>query len=264
MRLEQTQREATRLKTDINAWLTRRFDDDQEQRHQTQLRAIKTLLTETLESFEVGLCDMHRNQLTLPQGDFYHNCRVYDEALVWLRRVWEFFRDMFAQRDDDRLNSLLKAADDVIWSCYHYALWRAGQPKHGPAPLAFIAAEYSPAALASDVGLPAELKYKGENPVLKDVLEGLNLPVPILQLPPWCVAAPWWLVFVGHEVGHHVLHDLGWRKAFNDGLQKAIAETIDEKGLDSVTRRNGGIGAKKSSPISSLCWSWARRRCAPW
>lgn len=74
-----------------------------------------------------------------PRGDFYSNRLAYDEAPLGRRRVWEFFRDMFAQRDDDRLNGLLKAADKTIWSCYHYALLKAGQPKHGPAPLAFMA-----------------------------------------------------------------------------------------------------------------------------
>ena len=36
----------------------------------------------------------------------------------------------------------------------------------------------------------------------------LKLPIPVVSLPASCVDEPWRLVFLGHEIGHHVLVDL--------------------------------------------------------
>lgn len=32
--------------------------------------------------------------------------------------------------------------------------------------------------------------------------------MPIVSLPPLCVQEPWWLIYLGHEIGHHIQHDL--------------------------------------------------------
>ena len=78
-----------------------------------------------------------------------------------------------------------------------------------PAPLTYIEAQSSPAALMRDDRLPYGLRLTTDVKSAEFVAEFVqSLPVPVLALPPWCVEAPWWLVYVGHEIGHHVLHDL--------------------------------------------------------
>jgi len=41
---------------------------------------------------------------------------------------------------------------------------------------------------------------------LRDFLK--NLPIPLMKIPASCLYSPWWLVFLGHEVAHHVEADL--------------------------------------------------------
>jgi hypothetical protein len=62
--------------------------------------------------------------------------------------------------------------------------------KRWPAPLAFIEPEYSPAALESDKQLRTQVPLEAEVRSLDNFLQ--SLPIPLLRLPPWCVAAPWW------------------------------------------------------------------------
>src|SRR5262249_48257089 len=124
-----------------------------------------------------------------------------------------------------RVSSLLRAADEVVWSCYRQVFARAEhrQPelkgKRRPAPLAFIEPEYSPAALESDKQLRTQVPLEVELRSLDDFLQ--TLPIPLLRLPPWSVGAPWWLVYVGHEVGHHVQHDLDLIGGFRQGMEAA-------------------------------------------
>jgi hypothetical protein len=35
-----------------------------------------------------------------------------------------------------------------------------------------------------------------------------ELPIPVIGLPQSCIEEPWWLIYIGHEVGHHIQHDL--------------------------------------------------------
>src|SRR2546427_3444117 len=147
---------------------------------------------------------------SLPEGEFYETCRTLDIATVWLQRMWEFYRQKFDQRDDDRVGAGLRAADEVVWSCYHGVMERAGRidPSidHGAVPLPFIAPEFSPAAVESDQPLVGALQLSVDLPGWDDELKKLvgSLPLPLLSLPPWCVDSPWWLVYVAHEIGHHV------------------------------------------------------------
>jgi hypothetical protein len=48
-----------------------------------------------------------------------------------------------------------------------------------------------------------------------------RVPIPLVRLPPICINAPWWLVYVGHEVGHHIQADLGLPVKFADRVEEA-------------------------------------------
>lgn len=223
VRREETQRELAYLQEALTSWLEHRRTRDRDGRgeyigrHKTQLQALESTLIGSVTALQSGLADVDANQTA---GSFYADCRAYDQAAVWLERAWEYYREKFDQRDDERLGPLVRAADEVIWSCYRQvfaqAELRAPTLKQGAVPLAFVEPEYSPAArLAHRV--PPDLRPSAR--FLQEFLR--TLPVPLLRLPPWCVEAPWWLVFVAHEVGHYVVYDLELLSHFRAAIREA-------------------------------------------
>jgi len=240
-RLEQTLVELERLDRLIRDWLEWWDQKDRDEgRHKTRLETLKTVLFGALETLRSELKNVNVSA-GRDTGELYKELRNYDQALVWLQRVWEYFKEKFDQRDDrdrldplleddrDRLGPLLEAADEVVWSCYRQVFVLAERRipglKQGPAPLSFIAPEYSPAAWEADELAPLKLREHPEIEGLEEFLQ--TLPVPVLSLPPWCISAPWWLVYIGHEVGHHIQHELDLVQPFKDG----IGEIAEKKGL---------------------------------
>lgn len=233
VRRERSQLELDRLNERIAAWHEHRRAADSDARgryigrHKTQLETLESVLTTAAAAFGSDLA----GGKDMPEGAFYDACREVDEAIVWLERFWSFYREKFDQRDDPRLSPLLRAADELVWSCYHEVMERATKRDpsltHGPAPLAFIAPEYSPAALDSETRPKGELVLPGDYERWSEALRELvkTLPLPLLRLPPWCVESPWWLIYVGHEVGHHLLTDLELTVHVADGIAAAVTGT---------------------------------------
>jgi hypothetical protein len=161
-----------------------------------------------------------------PAGDLFDECRLYDLRILWLRRVWQYFRDKFDQRDDPTLQPVLEAADEVVWSCYQqvYRQLEVMAPgvTSGPAPLPFMEAWYAPEAFPAEL-VPAGLKAEVDVGFLREYLN--KLPIPIVRLQPACVGAPWWLIYLGHEVGHHiqfgVLPDMALTSQFREKVAEA-------------------------------------------
>jgi hypothetical protein len=232
VRRERTQRELERLASALAAWFRERHQADFDGNeylgfHETRLASLKAVFKGAIDELTCHVC---RLDFGRDPGEVYEQCRDFDEAIVWLRRVWEYFQDKFAQRDDQKgrpgFGRLLRAADEVVWSCYHPVMRRAttAEPRlrMGPAPLAYVEPEYSPAAVPGDRPLPYTLRLGAGVKHADFMREFLRtLPVPVLRLPPWCVEDPWWLVYVAHEVGHHVLHELELQGHFRQGMRDA-------------------------------------------
>jgi hypothetical protein len=162
-----------------------------------------------------------------PSGELYEKCRRFSEASVWLERLWDFLFSKVALRaGNGAAKDLLHAADEVVWSCYRPVIKRLppGHPAiaRATAPLVFLEPEYSPAAVQYDRPLPPGLRLVSGDPVLDRCLE--HLPLPTVRLPPWCVEAPWWLVLIGHEVGHHIQHELDLVGHFASGVGQAVRD----------------------------------------
>jgi len=227
VRRERTVRLFARARLSIEQWLQLRgdldFDWNQQYvgRHESQRKALRTLLVDAVQSLADEAAALPAD---MPAGELFDRCRVFDEAAVWLERVWEFYRIKFDQRDHPVTGSVVRAADEVVWSCYHPVMARV-RSKHRPQPLPFLASEYSPAALESDKPVPAGLRPSLEAQGWSDALRAAtsSLPVTLLRLPPWCIQDPWWLVFVAHEVGHHVQADLGLVGPFATAIEHAAA-----------------------------------------
>ncbi len=219
VRREQSERELARLGTAINAWFVRRRADSTgdtpfAQLHRTRLDALEQVLKGGLAALSSALESV---DVTLGRSaaDVNVDCREIDEAVVWMHRVWTYYREKFDQRDDPVLAPTLKAADEVVWSCYRHVFVSTGLPpgvRIGPAPLAYVEAEYSPATWEAAKQAPSALREATDIGGLESFLA--NLPVPTLRLPTWCIDSPWWLVFIAHEVGHNIQQELGLVQPF--------------------------------------------------
>jgi hypothetical protein len=189
--------------------------------HKTQFESVKNVLQIAIKELATHLDDIKVKQLDLE--DVYDACRDFDEAIIWLQRLWSYLKDKFGQRQGmGAVSQLLKAADEVVWSCFHSVLSRSLN-QHGPAPLSYIEPEYSPATIQTDKPLPPSLRLEADLEFLDQCLE--TLPIPVLRLPPTCISSPWWLIFVGHEVGHHVQYALDLIAHFRKGLTAAALKS---------------------------------------
>lgn len=221
-RKEQSQLEHSQLRCEVKAWLERRKHTDSKYQYRTQLKAIGTILTAALQQLEKALASLDLNQ---PEETVYAECRLFDLRTVWLRRVWEFFKEKFDQRDDPEAGPLLQAADEVVWSCYwhiYLQLKERDDFKPRPVPLPFIEPYYSPEAFPSDL-VPSSLKDTAlGGSFLRDYLN--QLPIAVVRLPPTSIQAPWWLIYLGHEIGHHVQYDLKLIKPFREQIERVVDE----------------------------------------
>ena len=124
--------------------------------------------------------------------------------MAWLRRLWDFFRERFDQRDDPALAAVLRGADEVVWSCHREpfaALVSTAGGESGPPPLAYVEPSLTPEVFPNGL-VPGVLRRDIDAPFLRRALD--QLPFAVVRVPASCVTAPWWLIHLGHEVGHIV------------------------------------------------------------
>jgi hypothetical protein len=230
VRIDESRQQMLALEDELGAWLAKRRDDDEHHQYHTQLEALETAVRSALAELAPELVAIHPGRAP---GEVYDGCRAFDLRVLWLRRVWDFFREKLDQRDDPRLRPVLKAADEVVWSCYRPAflraqVWTPGLDA-GPAPLPFVESRYSPEAFPREL-VPQDLKREVDLTFLQAHLAAL--PIPLVRLPPTCVESPWGLVYLAHELGHHVQYRLlPGRKLVDDSADRigdAVRETAPE------------------------------------
>lgn len=217
VRREQTRQQLELVSSSISDEVATFIKRDALGLHKTQFESVKEVLEVAAKELATHLKEIPVEDLDI--ADVYDECRNYDEAIIWLQRLWDYLKQKFDQRHkEEEVSKTLKAADEVIWSCFHSVMTKAlGQ--HGPAPLAYIEPEYSPATIQTEKPLPVQLRLEVDLDFLDECLE--TLPIPVLRLPPTCVSSPWWLVFIAHEVGHHVQYALDLIAHFREGLSAA-------------------------------------------
>ena len=193
----ETDAEWRRLKRELGAWRERRVRADVLGQHRSQLDAAFTLVDRVLDELRVPIATLTGTGVTVAG-----QCRVHDRRLAWLGRLWAFFRERFDQRDDATLAPVLRGADEVVWSCHRepsVASASPGASPDDPPPLPYVEPSLTPEVFPHGL-VPGILRRDVDAPFLRLALE--QLPFAVVCVPASCVTAPWWLVHLGHEVGH--------------------------------------------------------------
>jgi hypothetical protein len=193
----ETDAEWRRLKREVGDWVAHRRGADPSGQHHSQLGAAHGLVDGVLDRLHGPIAAMSGVGAHVAEA-----CRVHDRRLAWLRRLWSFLRERFDQRDDPALGPVLRAADEVVWSCYRQpfaSLGPQGDGLAGPPPLPFVEPVLTPEVFPQGL-VPGELRRDVDAPFLRNALE--QLPFAVVRVPASCATAPWWLVHLGHEVGH--------------------------------------------------------------
>jgi len=230
VRIDQACRRLDRVRAMADEWIGRRREEDHAGQYATQLDVLRMAVVDPLAELRKIAEGLGAISET---GRVYAACRTSDTRAELVRRVFTYYQAKLDQRHDKLLGPVLRAADEVVWSCwaepFRHAGYRDPAIAMRPAPLPYIESQYSPAAVPRD-DPPADLTAERDDSVLITYLE--RLPIPLIALPEVCADDPWWLVYIGHEIGHHLQHDLAdnWAlvKAFGsltEAASRAAGET---------------------------------------
>src|SRR5262245_4396168 len=114
-RLAQSAATLKRLREETLDWIHGRQKRDKHRQYVTQLGTLK-------QQFELIFGELERAMGAIvdrnTRRQFYADCREIDRSVMWARRIYEWYRSKFDQRDDPDLAMTLEAADEIVWSCY--------------------------------------------------------------------------------------------------------------------------------------------------
>jgi len=247
VRIEQSCRRLDRLMTAADEWIVQQHGEDANGQHKTQLDVLRTAIVGPLAELREIANGLSASQDT---GRVYAACRTSDMRAELVRRVFMYYQGKLDQRRDKALGPVLRAADEVVWSCwaepFRSVIRRDPAMTMQPAPLPYIESQYSPAAVPRD-DPPAGLTAERDDSVLIAYLE--RLPIPLVALPEVCADDPWWLAYVGHEVGHHLQHDL----AGDWGLVKAFRGLAQEAGQAAGEANPARWGTWSAEIFADIC-----------
>jgi hypothetical protein len=228
-RRDQVVSELDRLRQELQRWYEDRTAADRHQdgsprgQYHSQLQAI---WSEVSGAAQLLATDLENLNLGENVAALYQRCASNEKQIYWLWRVWYFFRDKFDQREDCRFRGVLRAADEVVWSCYRPFFELPGfENRRPPAPLPYIEPAFSPSALRRDQRQVLDRKEQDFLLVKKAFAE---LPVPLIKIPITSVHNPWALVLIGHEIGHIIEPLL--EENFNRTFAEAIGGSVELAG----------------------------------
>jgi hypothetical protein len=222
IRVEQSRREFNRTQVEISEWCAKWEARDKRRQFYTSLRLLEEVLTRSLAILSADLQALPGER---QRGEVYAECGRSDRHIAWVRRLWQYYAAKFDQRENPKLKRVLVAADEIVWSCYAEVFQNAnGGAVRGPAPLPYIEPLYT-AQATPRIDIPPDLRSDVDREFLSAALA--QLPISLVALPAQCVDAPWWLIFLGHEVGHHVQFDLSPPRELFLSFGKSLADALD-------------------------------------
>lgn len=224
-RIERATSEAARIDAEVRAWVARRRKRDTAGLHRAQLDALEGVLAGA--AARIGAATPL--SAGAPGGSIYRAASAMERRLAVVQQVLDFFRARFDQRDEGPRGALLDAADEVVRSLYLPPFRAAGLPEP-PMPLAYVEPTFSPRAFPREQ--PPEELQGGDDVVRAAVA---RVPFGVVGVPPWFAEGPWTLVYLAHELGHHLQLDL----APGFGLVRSVRETLQKAAVDAGAPGDG-------------------------
>jgi hypothetical protein len=169
---------------------------------------------------------------TLPLWQFSNIYVNLLTEIVGTHDLWRIFRFIFGQRQDERVQTLVKAADLVASDCYLSCMDRArawglvNENQFREPPLVYLEAETS--AVTASRGV----KFQALNLTLLQY-RSQRLPIPIVVLPADQATSIWLFSALHHEVGHNLDQDL----KLTPELKQLISERLKTEGADLGRRQ---------------------------
>jgi hypothetical protein len=232
VRIAESLGEISALRAEVMDWRARWAFNDVKGAHLTQLELLVSVTSGLIE--EIAARTAAIDPAAGP-GVVYEACRQEDLHALHARRLWRWYADKLDQRDgsaDSAQVQTLRAADEVIWSCWKSAFTCLGLPEGGggklPAvPIPYLAPEFS-AFATPRTDPPRDLRPGRDDLLLRHIGQ---LPVPVIALPSLCQRRPWWLVTAAHEASHHVQFEYpGLEELTQDAVcSRALAASGDRE-----------------------------------
>lgn len=232
-RVARSRRALEMVRTDIASWLAERRADSRFARFTAHFTVLDRVFTGMVTAIGGELAAI--DEAGASSGRVYERCRDADLRSGLVRRTHEWYAQKYDQRLDDAAAHVLRAADEVVRSCWSEAFGALDQ--HPPTgPLAFLDPRFD-ASATPRTSVPPDLRSPRDAVIGEFVRQ---LPVPVVALPAITAVEPWWIVLAAHETGHHVQHDLA------DDLVRHTAHTLGE------------VADAHGSADLAGCWmSWA-------
>lgn len=232
--MEESRDEAVALRREVEAWRSGWDSVDAMGVHLTQLDLLYAVSLGLIDEIagRIGAID-----IAAGTGEVYEECRRQDVRLLHARRLWRWYADKLDQRagpPEDLVVQTLRAADEVLWSCWKTAFTLLGEAIP-PAPIPYVAPLYS-ATATPRTDPPPELR-PGQDDLLRKHIE--QLPVAAIGLPPVCCRRPWWIVLVAHEASHHVQFEAARSRLEELAQERVVAAAFgadDDAGLAEAWR----------------------------
>ncbi len=259
----EVKRRAAFLREEVEAWKqAAHANQNQLGVHASQFTTLEDMMDVLLDKQDRLLGGLRADLSSRQFAMSYH--RLANE-IVGTHDLWRIFRYIFGQLQDERLGSLLDAANRVASDCYLSWLNRARQwqliseNQFREPPLVYLEAVHSPATAnrgteVQALGFP--VRRYGEH----------RLPIPIVLLPFDQVGLMWLLCTLHHEVGHNLDQDLDLSDELTASLENVVsADRRDvwrtwsvEVLADALGVVSGGVGFGYA--LASLLFLLAPRR----
>ena len=219
LRVMRSTRLVDATRTSIKDWLANRQSCPVFTRFTNHFNVLDQVLSSMLDAIIGELAAIGDD---CPPGEVYERCAQLDRSLAIVVRLFEWYSSRYDQRLDDKLAPILRAADEVVRSCWSepFALL-GGKPPTGP--LVYLEVQFD-AFATPRVSIPPDLRAPADLLVAEYLHQ---LPVPTIALPMFATREAWWLALIAHETGHHVQKDLasGLESVTLERLASAVAAT---------------------------------------
>lgn len=253
LRINQSLCELTRLRAALKKWREDRKAADRHEsgeyrgQYQTQIGVIADEVGAAAGVIEDGLAQLTKDSKNRTMAAVYQECARTDRKIIWLWRAWDFFREKFDQRDLPVIGPAVRAADEVLWSCFT-PFYKGMGMALPPAPLPYVEFTYTPVAVKADQVSHVEKEEEIDEGPLKNFFA--KLPLPLLQLPPTAVSTPWAHVLIGHEAGHFIQGSI----PSNEDFRKVFREQVGTA-AESVSKGAGTVWSKWAAEIFADMYS---------